>query len=218
MTGARPDSNRIRLILELRRAGVTNTSVLSAMERTPREMFVPDTFKDQAYENLALPIGHGQTISQPVVVALMTEALALDPAMKVLEVGTGSGYQAAVLSPLCRRLYTIERYRPLMLEAQARFAELGLTNVVTLLADGSRGWPEQAPFDRILLTAAAEEVPADIVAQLRPDGHLVMPLKEPNGSETIVQVRPIGESYGVTRLFHGSFVPLVSGALPEEDQ
>jgi protein-L-isoaspartate(D-aspartate) O-methyltransferase len=217
MAGPRPDSSRIRLILELRRAGVTDTRVLSAMERTPREDFVPDAFKDQAYENLALPIGHGQTISQPVVVALMTAALALEPEMKVLEIGTGSGYQAAILSPLCRRLYTVERHRPLLLEAQGRFAALGLTNVVTLLADGSAGWADQAPFDRILLTAAADSVPVEIVAQLRPEGHLVMPLVEPDGSETIVQVRPIGESYGVTRLFSGRFVPLVSGALPEQD-
>ncbi|MEX2642029.1 MAG: protein-L-isoaspartate(D-aspartate) O-methyltransferase [Acetobacterales bacterium] len=212
----RPDSNRIRLVLELRRHGVTDTRVLSVIERTPRHRFVPDAFRDQAYDNLALPIGHGQTISQPVVVALMTEALALQPSMKVLEIGTGSGYQAAILAPLCRRLYTIERHRPLLLEAQKRFSELGLTNIVTLLADGSRGWPEQAPFDRILLTAASGEVPAHMVSQLREGGLLVMPLKETNGAETIVQIRPLGETYGMTRLFPGRFVPLVAGALPDE--
>ena len=148
-----------QLLMELRSHGVTDTGVLSAVERVPREIFVPDSFKEHAYENTALPIGMGQTISQPSVVAFMTQALELTDRMKVLEVGTGSGYQAAILSKLARRVYTIERHKGLLREAERRFGELKLRNVVTKLGDGSKGWPEQAPFDRILVTAAATEIP-----------------------------------------------------------
>ena len=145
--------------MELRRHGITDTTVLSALERIPREAFVPAAFQDQAYENIALPIHQGQTISQPLVVAFMTEALKVGPRMKVLEVGTGSGYQAAVLSQLCRRVYTIERYRSLLRDAERQFQDLRLPNITTKFADGYLGWPEQAPFDRILVTAAAPEMP-----------------------------------------------------------
>ncbi|NBB82944.1 MAG: protein-L-isoaspartate(D-aspartate) O-methyltransferase, partial [Alphaproteobacteria bacterium] len=143
------EARKIRLLMKLRRSGVSDHRVLGAIERVPREAFVPDTFLDQAYEDIALPIGLGQTISQPMVVALMTQALEVGDRDKVLEIGTGSGYQAAVLARLCRRLYTIERHRGLYDTAMRRIQELRLHNVTAKLGDGTRGWPEQAPFQRI---------------------------------------------------------------------
>src|SRR5579885_3113633 len=154
---------KLRLLMELRRAGIADARVLGAIEKTPRERFVPAAFADQAYENVALPISHGQTISQPYVVALMTEKLEVAERHKVLEIGTGSGYQGAILSRLARRFFTIERHRELLREAEARFRELRLSNIICRYGDGSKGWPEQAPFDRIVVTAAAADVPANLV-------------------------------------------------------
>ena len=148
-------ARKIRLIMRLRHAGIHDTHVLSAIERIPRELFVPASFQDQAYENRTLPIGHGQTLSQPFVVALMTQALRADRRTKVLEIGTGSGYQSAVLSRLCRRLYTIERFADLLQGAEQRFHGLRLHNITCRRGEGRRGWPEQAPFSRIIVTAAA---------------------------------------------------------------
>ncbi|MDX2224211.1 MAG: protein-L-isoaspartate(D-aspartate) O-methyltransferase, partial [Rhodospirillaceae bacterium] len=142
------DTRKIRLIMDLRNQGVTDTRVLAAIERTPRETFVEEQFLDQAYANQALPITCGQTISQPLVVGLMTQALDVGDRHKVLEVGTGSGYQAAVLSKLARRVYTIERHRDLLAKAEQRFKALNLHNVTTMVGDGYKGWPAQAPFDR----------------------------------------------------------------------
>jgi len=155
---------KLRLIMELRRGGVSDQHVLGAIERIPRELFVPATFVDQAYENVALPIGRGQTVSQPLVVAHMTEALEVGARHKVLEIGTGSGYQAAVLAKLCRRVYSIERHRELLREAEQRLAKLRIHNVTLRFGDGTKGWPEQAPFDRIIVTAAAVELPSRIAA------------------------------------------------------
>lgn len=171
------EANRIRLIMELRRQGITDSKVLGAIERVPREAFVPETFRDQAYENTALPIGSGQTISQPAVVAFMTQELKVGDRMKVLEVGTGSGYQAAVLAKLCRRLYTIERHRDLLVEAENKFRDLRINNITAKVGDGTNGWPEQAPFDRIIVTAAASrEIPHALLEQLAPDGIMIAPM------------------------------------------
>ncbi len=148
---------KLRLLMELRRAGIGDARVLGAIEKTPREKFVPASFFDQAYENTALPIAAGQTVSQPYVVALMTEKLEPGERHNVLEIGTGSGYQTAILARLCRRVFTIERHRDLLREAEARFAELRLHNIVCRLGDGSKGWPEQEPYDRVIVTAAAAE-------------------------------------------------------------
>jgi len=169
-------NHKIRLVMELRRSGVTDTRVLSAIERTPREAFCPPQFLDRAYEDTALPIEHGQTLSAPTVVGLMTQAIEVGARHKVLEVGTGSGYQASVLSHLCRRLYTIERHKPLLADAEARFRELRINNIVSLHGDGWAGWPTQAPFDRIIVTAAPDEVPAALVDQLAVGGLLVLPV------------------------------------------
>lgn len=171
------EANRIRLIMELRGKGITDAKVLGAIERVPREAFVPDTFKDQAYENMALPIGSGQTISQPAVVAFMTQELKIGDRMKVLEIGTGSGYQAAVLAKLCRRLYSIERHRELLLEAERKFRELRINNITAKTGDGTKGWPELAPFDRIIVTAAAtSDIPHALLDQLAPDGLMIAPM------------------------------------------
>ncbi len=152
--------DQIGLIMQLRRRGIRDTAVLRAIERVPREQFIDASFGDHAYHDIALPIECGQTISQPFVVAFMTEKLELDPRHKVLEIGTGSGYQAAVLSHLCRRVYTIERWRELQKLAEKRLAKLRIANVTTIIGDGWLGWPPQAPFDRIIVTAAAPRTAA----------------------------------------------------------
>jgi len=208
------EARKIRLIMELRRSGVTDTRVLSAIERIPREIFVPEPFKDQAYENTALPIKLGQTISQPLVVASMSQALAVGERMKVLEIGTGSGYQAAVLAKLCRRLYTIERHGPLLAGAEEIFKQLRLHNITAIVADGSRGWPEQAPFDRIMVTAAAEKVPEKLVDQLADGGVMVLPLGAQGGDQDLIRVTKQDGKTREESLFPVRFVPLVAGEAP----
>ncbi len=207
----------IRLIMELRRAGITDSRLLGAFERVPREEFVLEAFRDQTYANTALPIGHGQTISEPRVVAVMIQALDLGERMKVLEVGTGSGYQAAVLSHLCRRVYTIERHRELLREAIARFDALGLHNVTTLPADGSRGWPEQAPFERIIVAAVAEDAPPALVEQLAPGGIMVLPLGDGHDGQAIVRMRRTDDGMETENLGPVRFVPLVGGMPADPD-
>ena len=203
-------SKKIRLLMELRRAGINDTAVLSAVEGVPRDMFVPDGFRDRAYEDTALPIACGQTISQPYVVAFMTTALELQRRMLVLEIGTGSGYQTAVLSPLVRRVYTIERQRDLLKEASDRFRELKLTNVVTRFGDGFKGWPEVAPFDRIIGTAAAPVVPMNLVKQLTEGGVMILPVGL-TGNQTITRVVRRGDSFESSPLLPVRFVPMLGG-------
>ncbi len=208
-------ARKIRLIMELRRAGIADTQVLSAIERIPREAFVPAAFQDRAYENQTLPIGFGQTLSQPGVVAAMTEALRPDRRLKALEVGTGSGYQAAILARLCRRLYTIERHRDLQRQAETRLHALRLHNITMRVGDGHKGWPEQAPFARIIVTAAAPQVPATLVDQLGPGGIMVVPVGHSGRDQTLLRLAR-GEDGQVAEEDLGPvrFVPLVAG-LPE---
>jgi len=205
------DIRKIRLLMELRRQGISDIEVLSAIERVPREKFVPEAFKDQAYENIALPIDCGQTISQPQIVAYMTAALKLAPRLKVLEIGTGSGYQAAVLSYLCRRVYTIERHFSLAKEAEKRFAELRITNIVPQIGDGSKGWPLQAPFDRIIVTARAEILPDILVSQLREDGIMILPIVKKDRSQKVVRLRRRSNGFDQEELMDARFVPLLDG-------
>ena len=172
------DVRKIRLILELREAGISDSKVLSSIEKIPREIFIPENFRNQAYENIALPIGDDQTISQPYIVALMTQALELEKNHKILELGTGSGYQSSVLSLLVRRVYTIERIKPLLIKAEERFKKLKLTNIVTKFADGNLGWKEQIPFDRIIFTAATKEISSDFFDQISNGGIVVAPIIE----------------------------------------
>jgi protein-L-isoaspartate(D-aspartate) O-methyltransferase len=205
----------LRLIMELRRCGITDARVLGAIERIPREMFVPATFADQAYENVALPIGHGQTVSQPLVVARMTEALEIGARHKVLEIGTGSGYQAAVLAKLCRRVYSIERHRELLREAEQRFAKLRIHNVTVRFSDGTKGWAEQAPFDRIIVTAAAPELPAVLADSLAVGGVLVAPVGDNRRDQQLLRIRRSDSGFATEELGAVRFVPLVAG-LPRD--
>ena len=202
---------KLRLLMELRRAGIADARVLGAIERAPRERFVPPSFEDQAYENVALPIGRGQTVSQPYVVALMTENLELGERNKVLEIGTGSGYQTAVLAGLCRRVFSIERHRELLRDAERRFAELGLHNIVCRFGDGTRGWPEQAPYERVLVTAAAPEVPSALIDGLASGGVLVAPIGKDHHDQQLVRIRRSDEGFATEHLGLVRFVPLVAG-------
>jgi protein-L-isoaspartate(D-aspartate) O-methyltransferase len=216
MTGGRASE----LVTALRQQGIADARVLSAIGRTPREAFVDQPFETQAYDNTALPIACGQTISQPYIVAYVSEALELEPKHRVLELGAGSGYQAAVLSPLCRMVYTVERHKPLLAEAEARFRKLGLANVVTRHGDGLKGWPEAAPFDRILLSAAVSQVPPILIEQLKPNGILVAPV---GGEASAAR----GVSQSLTKIVKGDtgikqqsllpvmYVPMIEG-LPQD--
>ena len=174
------DVKKIRLILELRESGISDSKILSAIEKIPREKFIPDNFRNQAYDNLALPIGDNQTISQPFVVAKMTQLLEVQQNHKVLEIGTGSGYQSAVLSKLSRRVYTIERIKNLILKAEKIFKELKITNIVTKYADGNLGWKEQIPFDRIIITAATQNITKEIESQIHEGGIIISPMIQKN--------------------------------------
>jgi protein-L-isoaspartate(D-aspartate) O-methyltransferase len=202
-------ARKIRMIMELRSSGITDTRVLAAVERVPRELFVPAPFQDQAYENVALPIGHGQTLSRPAVVARMTEALEPDKRLKILEIGTGSGYQTAILAQLCRRVYTIERQRALLAEAERRFAALGLRNITANLGDGSHGWPVQAPLDRIIVTAAVAALPEALLHQLKLGGIMVLPLGGRHGEQRLLQVRRLREGYETKDMGSVRFVPMI---------
>lgn len=219
MSDADYDPSRIiQLIMTLRRQGITDGAVLGAVERTPREVFVERAFEGQAYENNALPIECGQTISQPYIVAFMTMKLEVSDRMKVLEIGTGSGYQAAVLARLCRRLYTLERYRTLLKEAETRFGKLDLSNITAKVGDGTKGWPEQAPFDRIIVTAAAPVVPEALVAQLKIGGIAIVPIDVPvseGGGQLLVKLTKTEDGFDREDLIPVRFVPLVDGVARE---
>jgi protein-L-isoaspartate(D-aspartate) O-methyltransferase len=205
------ETGMARLVRALRTQGVSDPKVLKAIEATPRELFTPELFKERAFEDSALPIACGQTISQPFIVGLMSQALKLDRRSRVLEIGTGSGYQTAILSKLARLVYTVERYRTLMHEAETRFRQLGLTNVITRFGDGGEGWPEQAPFDRIMVTAAAPDEPRTLLQQLKPAGVLVAPIGR--GPVQVLR-RYTGDGKGgfqVEDLIEVRFVPLLEG-------
>jgi len=202
---------KLRLLMELRRAGISDPRVLGAIEKTPREKFVPPSFEDQAYENLALPIGQGQTVSQPYVVALMTEKLEPGARHNVLEIGTGSGYQTAVLARLCRRVFSIERQRELLREAERRFDDLRLRNIVCRFGDGTKGWPEQAPYDRVIITAAAPELPTTLVDGLARGGILVAPVGEDHSDQQLLRIRRNDDRFSTEDLGPVRFVPLLAG-------
>jgi protein-L-isoaspartate(D-aspartate) O-methyltransferase len=218
MAGPQDDSPQAlmaRLILSLRTQGVTDPKVLRAIESTPRELFTPELFKERAFEDSALPIACGQTISQPFIVGLMTQALKIEKRSRVLEIGAGSGYQTAILSKLARLVYTVERYRTLLREAEARFKALGLTNVITRFGDGGAGWPEQAPFDRIMMTAAAPGEPTALLQQLKPTGILVAPIGR-GPVQTLRRYSGDGKGgFAVEDLIDVRFVPLLEGVAKE---
>jgi protein-L-isoaspartate(D-aspartate) O-methyltransferase len=202
---------QMQFVFALRSHGVTDQAVLKAMESLPRSAFLEGIFRERSFEDVPLPIACGQTISQPSVVGLMTQALQVDRRCKVLEIGTGSGYQAAVLARLARRVYTIERHRRLARTAREVFRALELTNITVVLGDGSLGLPEQAPFDRIILTAAAEDPPRTLLDQLRPGGIMVLPVGQSHAVQTLIKVTKTENGLDYADLGEVRFVPLVEG-------
>jgi protein-L-isoaspartate(D-aspartate) O-methyltransferase len=202
---------KMQFLYALRSKGVTDTRVLNAMESVDRGPFITGLFAERAYEDMPLPIACGQTISQPSVVGLMTQALQVSPRDKVLEIGTGSGYQAAILSKLARRVYTIDRHRRLVHEAREIFASLDLVNITAITADGSHGLDEQAPFDRIIVTAAAEDPPGPLLAQLKMGGIMVLPVGQSDAVQHLIRVTKTADGLHYDELRSVRFVPLLEG-------
>lgn len=202
---------KMQFLYTLRSKGVTDSRVLTAMEKIDRGPFIRGIFANRAYEDMPLPIACGQTISQPSVVGLMTQALAVSSRDTVLEVGTGSGYQAAILSQLARRVYTVDRHRRLVREAREIFESLQLSNVTAFTADGSHGLPDQAPFDRILVTAAAEDPPGPLLAQLKIGGIMVLPVGQSDTVQSLIRVTRHENGFDYDELRPVRFVPLVEG-------
>ena len=202
---------KMQFLYTLRSKGVTDARTLGAMEKVDRGLFLRGIFAERAYEDMPLPISCGQTISQPSVVGLMTQALEVQPRDKVLEVGTGSGYQTAILSHLARRVYTVDRYARLVREAQSVFDTLGLVNITSMATDGSFGLPDQAPFDRILVTAAAEDPPGPLLAQLKTGGIMVLPVGQSDAVQSLIRVTRTETGFDYDELRAVRFVPLVEG-------
>jgi protein-L-isoaspartate(D-aspartate) O-methyltransferase len=202
---------KMQFLYALRSKGVTDTRVLNAMETVDRGPFIKGLFAQRAYEDMPLPIACGQTISQPSVVGLMTQALEVSPRDKVLEIGTGSGYQAAILSKLARRVYTIDRHRRLVHEARVIFEQMDLNNITAITADGSFGLTEQAPFDRIIVTAAAEDPPSPLLAQLKVGGIMVLPVGQSDTVQHLIRVRKTAQGLEYDEMRAVRFVPLLEG-------
>ncbi|OZB15483.1 MAG: protein-L-isoaspartate O-methyltransferase [Rhodobacterales bacterium 34-62-10] len=202
---------KMQFLYALRSKGVTDSRVLTAMEKVDRGPFIRGIFADRAYEDMPLPIACGQTISQPSIVGLMTQALQVSARDTVLEVGTGSGYQAAILSQLARRVYTVDRHRRLVREAREIFDALKLSNITAFTADGSFGLPDQAPFDRILVTAAAEDPPGPLLAQLKIGGIMVLPVGQSDTVQSLIRVTRSESGFEYDELRPVRFVPLVEG-------
>ncbi len=200
-----------QLLDRLRSQGITDEKVLEVMADIPREDFIADYLRPQAYENAALPIESEQTISQPYIVAYMTQELKVEKNHKVLEIGTGSGYQSIVLAKLCKRLFTIERHMPLHKGAEEMFKKFRLFNITTLFGNGIKGWKEQAPFDRIMVTAAGEDIPDDLLYQLKDGGIMIIPVGGQDETQHIVRVTRHGDEFDVKTLLPVKFVPLLSG-------
>ena len=202
---------KMQFLFQLRAQGVTDTRVLTAMENVDRGAFLTGLFKERAYEDVPLAISCGQTISQPSVVGLMTQALHVQPRHKVLEIGTGSGYQAAILARLARRVYTVDRFKRLTRDAETTFNALNINNITAITADGSLGLPDQSPFDRILVTAAAEDTPSTLLAQLRIGGIMVLPVGQSDTVQRLIRVTKTETGLDYEELRTVRFVPLVEG-------
>ena len=207
---------KMQFLFSLRKAGVVDKQVLEAMERVDRKNFVNGVFSEKAYEDTPLPIACGQTISQPTVVGLMTQALQVTSRDKVLEVGTGSGYQAAILSFLARRVYTIERHSLLVNNATKVFQKLNISNITTILSDGGHGLEQQAPFDRIIVTAASDDPPAPLLSQLKIGGIMIIPVGQSDNMQKLIKIAKTDEGYEYQDLQAVRFVPLVAGTEKEQ--
>lgn len=210
-TGNDLQAAKIALIMQLRRNGISDTAVLNAIESVPREWFVAPTFIDYAYDDRALPIEQEQTISQPTIVAMMTQALELHDRHTVLEIGTGSGYQSAILSRMVRWVHTVERHKPLLDGAKGLFSKLNIRNVMAHHADGMKGWPHAAPYERIIVTAAAfDDVPMPLLEQLSDNGLMIIPIEQKPGEQTLYRVKKQLDTFVKTPLCKVLFVPLVA--------
>ena len=207
---------KMQFLFSLRKAGVVDKKVLDAMERVDRKKFVSGIFSEKAYDNTPLPIACGQTISQPTVVGLMTQALQVTSRDKVLEVGTGSGYQAAILSYLARRVYTVERHSLLVNNATKVFQKLNISNITTLLADGGYGLEKQAPFDRIIVTAASDDPPAALLSQLKIGGTMIIPVGQSDNMQNLIKIAKTDGGFEYQDLQPVRFVPLVAGTEKEQ--
>lgn len=207
---------KMQFLFSLRKAGVVDKQVLDAMERVDRKNFVNGVFSEKAYEDTPLPIACGQTISQPTVVGLMTQALQVTSRDKVLEVGTGSGYQAAILSLLARRVYTIERHSLLVSNATKVFQKLNMSNITTILSDGGHGLEQQAPFDRIIVTAASDDPPASLLSQLKIGGIMIIPVGQSDNMQKLIKIAKTDGGYEYQDLQAVRFVPLVAGTEKEQ--
>jgi len=207
---------KMQFLFSLRKAGVVNKKVLDAMERVDRKNFVTSVFSQKAYDDTPLPIACGQTISQPTVVGLMTQALQVTSRDKVLEVGTGSGYQAAILSLLARRVYTVERHSLLVNNASKVFQKLNISNITTICADGGYGLEQQAPFDRIIVTAASDDPPASLLSQLKTGGIMVIPVGQSDNIQNLIKIAKTDGGYDYQDLQTVRFVPLVAGTEKEQ--
>ena len=207
---------KMQFLFSLRKAGVVDKQVLDAMERVDRKNFVNGVFSEKAYDNTPLPIACGQTISQPTVVGLMTQALQVTSRDKVLEVGTGSGYQAAILSYLARRVYTVERHSLLVNNAAKVFQKLNISNITTILADGGYGLEQQAPFDRIIVTAASDDPPASLLSQLKIGGIMIIPVGQTNNMQNLIKIAKTDGGFEYQDLQPVRFVPLVAGTEKEQ--
>ena len=209
------DEQKMQFILSIRSKGVVDNNVLRALETVNREQFLKGLFAQRAYEDTPLPIECGQTISQPSIVGLMTQALRITNRDKILEIGTGSGYQTAILSKLARRIYSVERFKPLYEEARAIFRKLQLNNITSLWGDGSQGVVEQQPFDRIIVTAAAEDPPPTLLNQLKIGGIMVIPVGQSDEIQKLIRVERTEKNFKYEDLCDVRFVPLLEGR--EED-
>ena len=207
---------KMQFLFSLRKAGVVDKKVLDAMERVDRQNFVTSVFSEKAYDDTPLPIACGQTISQPTVVGLMTQALQVTSRDKVLEVGTGSGYQAAILSLLARRVYTVERHSLLVNNASKVFQKLNISNITTICADGGYGLEQQAPFDRIIVTAASDDPPASLLSQLKTGGIMVIPVGQSDNIQNLIKIAKTDGGYDYQDLQTVRFVPLVAGTEKEQ--
>jgi protein-L-isoaspartate(D-aspartate) O-methyltransferase len=212
-----PDIRMIQLLMELRRGGIADSDVLSAMETTPRDAFVPEVFRDRAFDNTSLPIEEGQVIGQPFLIAYMIQALELKPGLRVLEVGTGSGYPTAILSKLAKRVYTIERIEALARRAQERLRKLLLFNVDYRISDGTRGWPGQAPFDRIIVWGCVRsEPPAELLDQLHLKGQMIIPVDRNDHGQVLVRARRTAQGCQSTDLLPVKYVPMLEGVVKRD--
>ena len=207
---------KMQFLFSLRKAGIVDKQVLDAMERVDRKNFINGVFSEKAYEDTPLPIACGQTISQPTVVGLMTQALQVTSRDKVLEVGTGSGYQAAILSLLARRVYTIERHSVLVSNANKVFQKLNMSNITTILSDGGHGLEQQAPFDRIIVTAASDDPPASLLSQLKTGGIMIIPVGQSDNMQNLIKIAKTDAGYEYQDLQPVRFVPLVAGTEKEQ--